>query len=257
METRHWAHVSVAAENGVARLVLHRPPVNVLNLDALRELQAALDLAADDLVLKMLVLSAEGRVFSAGVDVADHTLDKVGEMIPAFDLVCRRLAELPCVTLAVVQGNALGGGCELVACCDLALMARGARIGQPEIQLAAIAPIAALRLPALVGPRWAARLLYTGEALDADQAAAIGLVTEAVDADALTKTEEMWIGRLSSLSTPALRLTKRALLMGMKGLGEGLPAMETLYLRELMSTEDAQEGLRAFLEKRKPVWRHR
>jgi cyclohexa-1,5-dienecarbonyl-CoA hydratase len=228
-----------------------------LNLQALRELTQALDGASADGSLKVLVLTAEGKHFSAGVDVADHTPERVGEMIPAFDRLCLRLSQLPFVTLALVQGHALGGGCELVACCDLALMARGARIGQPEIQLATIAPVAALRLPALVGPRWAARMLLTGEPLEADQAASIGLVTLAVEAASLAETGEIWVERLRALSTPALRLTKRALLVGMRGLDQGLAEMERLYLDDLMSTEDAQEGLRAFLEKRRPVWRHR
>jgi cyclohexa-1,5-dienecarbonyl-CoA hydratase len=257
MATGSWTHIRYAVEDGVARLTIQRPPANVLHLEALRELTASVEAASDDTTLKVFVLAAVGKHFSAGVDVADHTPERVGEMIPAFDRLCLLLAQLPCVTLAVVQGHALGGGCELVACCDLAIMARGARIGQPEIQLAAIAPIAALRLPTLVGPRWAARLLFTGEVLEADQAALIGLVTEAVDADALREAEEAWIGRLLSFSTPALRMTKRALLLGLRGLEEGLPEMERLYLRELMATDDAQEGLRAFLEKRKPIWRNR
>ncbi|HET7010255.1 MAG TPA: enoyl-CoA hydratase/isomerase family protein [Anaerolineales bacterium] len=257
MEQGGWTQIGFESRDGVAQLTLRRPPANILNLQTLHELDRATSAASGDGSLKLLVLKAEGKHFCAGVDVADHTPERVGEMIPAFDRVCRRLAELPCVTLAVVQGNALGGGCELVACCDVALMARGARIGQPEIQLAAIAPIAALRLPSLVGPRWAARLLYTGEAIDADQAAAIGLVTEALPAEELAKAEEAWVERLSALSAPALRLTKRALLLGMKSLAEQLPEMERLYLQDLMSSEDAREGLQAFLEKRKPVWRNR
>jgi len=250
-------YVGYSADNGVARIVLQRPPANVLNLEALRQLERAIDVVGREPSIKALVLSAEGRMFSAGVDVADHTPERVGEMIPTFDRTCRALAELPCVTLAVVQGHALGGGCELVTCCDLALMSRGARIGQPEIQLGVVAPIAALRLPALVGPRWAARLLFTGEPIEADQAAAIGLVSEAVPSEALIATAELWVGQLSTLSTPALRLLKRAFLLGLGAWTEAIPAVERLYLEELMQTEDAQEGLKSFLEKRKPVWRNR
>ena len=257
MQPGGWTYVGYAAHNGVARLTLRRPPANILDLEMLKEFTEAVEAAAEDATLKVLVVAAEGKHFSAGVDVADHTPDRVGDMIPAFDRLCLRLLHLPCVTLAVVQGHALGGGCELVACCDVALMARGARIGQPEIQLAAIAPIAALRLPALVGPRWAARLLFTGETVEADQAAAIGLITEAVDGEALSSAVQTWIERFADLSTPAIRLAKRALRIGQQGLDEGISEVEQLYLRDLMSTEDAQEGVRAFLEKRKPVWRHR
>ncbi|HKY83188.1 MAG TPA: enoyl-CoA hydratase/isomerase family protein [Anaerolineales bacterium] len=257
MQMDRWVHISLAAQDGVARLSLHRPPANVLNVEALSELNAAVEAVSRDATLKVLVLSAEGKQFCAGVDVADHTPQRVGEMIPAFDRLCRGLAGLPCVTLAVVQGHALGGGCELVTCCDLAVMARGAHIGQPEIRLAVIAPIAALRLPSLVGPRWAARLLFTGEPLEADPAAAIGLVSEAVAPEALGATADAWVEQLRGLSTPALRLLKRAFQLGVDAWAQAIPAVERLYLDELMQTEDAQEGLQAFLEKRKPVWRNR
>ncbi|OFW32234.1 MAG: hypothetical protein A2074_05750 [Candidatus Aquicultor primus] len=107
METGHWANVSLAAQNGVARLTLHRPPANVLNLEALSELTVAIDDASMDGTLKVLVLTAEGKHFSAGVDVADHTPERVGEMIPIFDRLCRLLSQLPCVARAV--GSPSGG----------------------------------------------------------------------------------------------------------------------------------------------------
>ncbi len=245
------------SSDAVGKLTLDRPPANVMHIPLLRELAAVLDQAAGDASLKVLVLGASGKLFSAGVDVGDHTVERVGEMIPLFHQVCLAIAEFPCPTLAAVQGHALGGGCELVLCTDFALMAEGARIGQPEIQLAAMAPIAALRLPGLVGPRWAARLVFTGEQLEAEKAAEIGLVDSALPLDELTGAVDDLIGRLSALSTAALRLNKRALLLGLQGWASSLDEMESLYLDELMATEDALEGLKAFLEKRSPVWQNR
>ncbi len=136
-------------------------------------------------------------------------------------------------------------------------MAEGARIGQPEIQLASMAPVAALRLPAIVGPRWAANLLLTGEQLQATAAAKIGLVSKTVPADRLNEEVVDLVAKLTQLSRVALRLNKRAYLMGSNRWATDLEAMEKLYLEDLMSTEDAIEGLAAFLEKRKPVWRDR
>ncbi len=249
--------VTSTVQAGVARLVLNRPPANVMHIAMLEEMEEALKALAEAGPLKALVLRAEGRMFSAGVDVADHTPERVGTMIPLFNRVCQALAEFPCPTVALVHGHALGGGCELVICCDFALMAEGARIGQPEIRLAAMAPIAALRLPMLVGPRQAARLLFTGVQLEAVEAAEIGLVDRALPAQVLAQALDDLLGQLCDMSAVALRLNKRALSLGTAGWDDGLAQMERLYLEELMATEDASEGLKAFMEKRKPAWRDR
>src|SRR5574341_873542 len=180
---------------GIGTLTLKRPPLNVINLAMIRELGSALNAAARDETVRVLVVRAEGKLFSAGVDVADHTADKVGEMIPQFDRVCTTLADFPAPTVAVVHGHALGGGCELALCCDLIVAAEGANFGQPEIKLATIAPIAALRLPALVGYRRAVELLFTGEAIGAVEAARIGLVNRAVPAGELGQTVEQYVHR--------------------------------------------------------------
>ncbi len=244
--------------DGVGYLTLARPPLNILNLAMLREICSALEVAAGDLSLRALVVRAEGtlRVFSAGVDVADHTADKVGEMIPLFDRVCAALADFPVPTLAVVHGHALGGGCELALCCDLVVAAEGARFGQPEIKLATIAPIAVLRLPGLVGYRRAAEMLFTGETIGAAEAARIGLINRAVPAGELDQAVEQIVGKLRGLSAAALRVCKRAARLGAEGWSH-LPAMEKLYLDDLMSIEDAYEGVAAFSEKRAPVWRNK
>jgi cyclohexa-1,5-dienecarbonyl-CoA hydratase len=251
-----FIHRQVA--DGAGYLTLKRPPLNVLNLAMLRELRAALEAAAQDESLRVLVLRAEGtlRVFSAGVDVADHTADKVREMIPLFDGVCAALAAFPSPTLAAVQGHALGGGCELALCCDLVIANEHANFGQPEIKLATIAPVAALKLPGLIGARRAAEMLFGGETLGASEAARVGLINRAVPAEEFETVVEQYVAKLRGLSAAALRVCKKALRLGANGWGH-LPALETLYLDELMSTEDAPEGVQAFVEKRAPVWRNK
>jgi cyclohexa-1,5-dienecarbonyl-CoA hydratase len=242
--------------NGVGWLTLKRPPLNILNIAMLRELSDTLDGAAREGSMRALVLRAEGKLFSAGVDVADHTADKVGEMIPLVDRVCAALADIPAPTLAVVHGHALGGGCELALCCDLIVAAEGANFGQPEIKLATVAPIASLRLPPLIGYRRAAEMLFTGDTIGAAEAARIGLINRAVPGDELDKTVDELVGKLTTLSAAALRVCKRAVRLGADGWAN-LPAVEKLYLDDLMSSEDAHEGLAAFMEKRAPVWKHK
>ncbi len=249
--------ISVETKNGASFLTLNRPPLNVLNIAALTQLESTLTELSRDESIRVLILRAEGKMFSAGVDVADHTPDKVGEMIPLFDRACRMLANFPCPTLAVVHGHALGGGCELVLCCDLAIMAESAKIGQPEIQLAAIAPIAAMRLPRLVGYRAAADMLFTGRTLTADEALKLGLINAVVPADGLEHWIQEKIAQLSNLSRVALTITKRALNLGFGEWDASASELERLYLDELMKSSDAQEGLAAFMEKRAAVWKHK
>lgn len=243
---------------GIGTLTLKRPPLNVIHIPMIRELASALDAAARADSLRALVVRAEGKLFSAGVDVADHTADKVGEMIPSFDRICTTLADFPTPTLAVVHGHALGGGCELALCCDLVVAAEGANFGQPEIKLATIAPIAALRLPGLVGYRRAAELLFTGETIGAVEAARVGLINRAVPAAELESTVEQYVGKLRALSGAALRVCKKAVRLGDDGWdAQSVPAMEKLYLEDLMSTQDAHEGVASFIEKRAPAWKHK
>jgi cyclohexa-1,5-dienecarbonyl-CoA hydratase len=222
----------------------------------LYQLETALDQLAQNENIRALILQAEGKLFSAGVDVADHTPDKVGEMIPLFDRVCRTLAEFPVPTLAVVQGHALGGGCELVLCCDLAAIAENATIGQPEIHLAAFAPIAALRLPYLIGYRAAADLMFTGRNLTAAEALEMGLVNAVLPAEQVRGRAREKAAAIAGMSRTATCLLKKALLLGYGNWTSGLPEVERIYLQDLMATEDAREGLAAFMEKRKPFWSH-
>ncbi len=249
--------INVETKNGASTLTLNRAPLNVLNIAALSQLESTLTELSRDESIRVLILCAEGKMFSAGVDVADHTPDKVGEMIPLFDRACRALANFPCPTLAVVHGHALGGGCELVLCCDLAVMTENAKIGQPEIQLAAFAPIAAMRLPLMVGYRAAADMLLTGRTLTSDEALKLGLVNAVVPTDGLEQWVQEKVAQLTNLSRVALTMTKRSLQSGFGGWETSASELERLYLEELMKTEDAHEGLTAFMEKRAAVWKHK
>lgn len=248
--------VRVERRGGVVRVVLDRPPVNVLHLAALRELAGVLEVLEADEAVKVLVLTGAGRAFCAGVDVADHTAERVGEMLPAFHGVVRRLLRLAFPVVAVVNGAALGGGCELVLASDIVLAKEDARLGQPEIQLAAYPPAAAVLLPRRVGVQRAMELVLTGRTLAAEEARSLGLVHHVFSAERFEEEVEAYVGRLAGLSKPALRVAKRAVLVALElDVDAALDRVEALYLGELMAYRDPHEGVAAFLEKRKPVWR--
>ncbi len=246
--------VKVTKSNGVARVTLDKPPLNVMNIVAMEELNAALQPLRDDRATKVVVLAAQGKAFSAGVDIADHTPDRVEEMIRKFHAIFHTLWALEQPVVAAVQGAALGGGCELAIGCDFIVASEKAKFGQPEIQVGVFAPIATLLLPRLIAPTKAKELLLTGNAIDAREAERLGLVNVVAPPESFDAAVDAFVGRLTSLSGAVLRQAKRAIGLG---LDSGLSAIEQCYLNDLMRTEDANEGLNAFMEKRPPVWKER
>jgi cyclohexa-1,5-dienecarbonyl-CoA hydratase len=242
----------------VARLTLARPPLNILTIDMMAEVNAALARAAANPSLKVLVLEGEGRAFSAGVAVEDHLGDRVKPMLETFHQIFRGLRALECVTLAAVQGAALGGGAELATFCDLVVASEKATFGQPEVKVGVFPPIAAIHYPTRVGAARTLRLLLSGEVIGAAEAERIGLVDRVVPADRLAETVDADVERFRAQSAVVLRLGKRAVRESLGApFDQALATLEALYQYELMTTEDAAEGLRAFVEKRKPVWKDR
>lgn len=246
----------VSDDGAVARIVLARPPLNVIDLDTAQELNRALLALRERPELRALVLSAEGRAFSAGVSIEDHLPDRVGAMLPAFHDVFRNLRALGVATVAAVQGAALGGGCELACFADFVIAAEGATLGVPEVKLASFPPVAAVHFPRRIGAARTLQLVLTGDVLPAREALRIGLVDEVVAADALPAAVEAVVAKLREKSAPALRFARRAVVQT-DGFEDALAEAEALFLSELMRTGDATEGLRAFLAKRAPTWSHR
>lgn len=248
--------IRIERQGAVARLWLDRPPLNVLDLATLAELNDALEALPQPPHLRFLVFAGGGpKAFSAGVEVRDHTPDRVAEMLGSFHRVFRRLWKADWITLAAVHGHCLGGGMELAAFCDFVIATHTARFGQPEIKLACFPPVAAIILPALVGRRRALDLILTGRTLTAEEAQAAGLVTHVVGEGELESATQKLIQTLATYSPAALALTRRAVLRA-SGLDfeRALAEMEKFYLDTLMKTEDAAEAIRAFIERRRPAW---
>jgi cyclohexa-1,5-dienecarbonyl-CoA hydratase len=240
----------------VARIALHHAPLNVIDIPMMEELALTLteiELHAD---VSTLVLSGEGKAFSVGVDVAAHTPDKVQEMLAKFHAVVRALVATKKVTVAAVHGHCLGGGAELAMVCDVVYTTHSAQWGFPEIKLGCYPPVACTALAALVGQKRASELILTGRSISGKEAAAIGLANHAVSTEKLATAVDECLGHLRKLSPAALALTKKALYAwDSMHFDKGLARAEKIYLAELMTTADAQEGIGAFMEKREPQWR--
>ena len=239
----------------VVHIALSHPPLNVIDIAMMEELSGALEDVEQRSDISTVVIRGEGKCFSVGVDVAAHAPEQVAVMLEKFHKVIRALVASRKITLAAVHGHCLGGGAELALVCDLVYSAADAQWGFPEIQLGCFPPVAVTALASLISPKRAAELILTGKTIAGEEAAQIGLVTQTVNAAELDSAVAQALDRLSSLSPAALALTKKAVYAwDAMHFDKGLARAEKIYLYELMKTEDAQEGIRAFLEKRKPRW---
>ena len=256
--TTQFARITLQLTPPIAHLSLVHPSVNVIDLQMMEELASAFSETESLPAISTIILSGEGRCFSAGVDVAAHTPDKIAAMLQKFHGVVRAIVNTKKITLAVVHGDCLGGGAELAMVCDFVITTASATWGFPEIKLGCFPPIAATALSALVGQKRAADLILTGRSIAGTEAAAIGLATVAVPDNQLSSVVQQKLVAVSGLSASAVAVTKKAnYAWDSMHFDKGLARAEKIYLEELMQTVDAQEGIRAFLEKRSPRWTNR
>jgi cyclohexa-1,5-dienecarbonyl-CoA hydratase len=254
--TRRYTRLMTTEQPPVTRVILSHPPLNILDFAMMDELATFLDETEKRSDISSIIFAGSDRAFSAGVDVKIHTPDKVHQMLDKFHAVIRRLATTRKVTMAVVRGHCMGGGAELAAICDLVFTTDNATWGFPEISLAAFPPVAAVILPAIVGQKRAADLVLTGRQITGEEAMRIGLANDAVPEDELAELVEETAERLSKLSPSALAVCKKAFYAWDSiHFDKGLARAEQIYKDELMKLEDAKEGVAAFMEKRKPVWK--
>ena len=247
--------LTVETDASVARIVLRHAPLNVIDVPMMEELAQTLAEVEARSGISLVVLSGEGKTFSAGVDVAAHTPDKVEEMLTKFHAVIRALVASKKVTIASVHGHCLGGGAELAMACDIAYTTTSAQWGFPEIKLGCYPPVACTALAALVGQKRAAELVLTGRTISGTEAAAIGLANRALATEELAATVNQTGAQLLKLSPSALAVTKKAFYAwDAMHFDKGLARAEKIYFEDLMKTADAQEGIRAFMEKRAANW---
>jgi cyclohexa-1,5-dienecarbonyl-CoA hydratase len=252
-----YRFLEVSVSEGIAEITLNHPPLNVLNNPMMAELNTVLDAVLGTEDLAAVVFRAANKAFCAGVDVGDHTADKVRDMIELFHGIFRKLASTDALTIAAVNGAALGGGCELACFCDIVLASDRAKLGQPEVQVGVFPPVAACTLPVQVGVRKAVELNAIGATLGADEAHRIGLVSHVYPAAEFDERVGAYLDDIRKLSRPVVRMAKKAtVLVARPSILAHLERAEHLYLEELMKLSDAHEGIAAFIEKRAPAWSH-
>jgi cyclohexa-1,5-dienecarbonyl-CoA hydratase len=249
--------IVVEEKDMIGRITFNRPPLNILNIKMMQEINNAL-MDFQKQKLKVLILNANGKAFSAGVDISDHTKEKVNKMIQVFHSIFTNLSKIRAPTIALVKGAALGGGCEVATFCDIVIASEKSKFGQPEIKVGVFPPVAAAIFPKLMWSKKALELIITGETISATEAKDLGLVNHILPVETFESEAEKFIAeKLASNSAVVLQLTKRAFIEGAtQNYAESIKKIEGIYLNELMKTNDANEGLSAFLEKRQPIWKN-
>jgi cyclohexa-1,5-dienecarbonyl-CoA hydratase len=260
-EKKDFKFIRWDAQGTVAHLTLNRPKQNIMNMEMLREISRAIDGLSAREDVKMILLDAAPECegfFSMGVGVEGYFSQMVFQMMDAFHDVFRAMIEISKPVLAVVDGVASGAGAELAAFCDLVVATENAQFRQPEIKLGVFPPLGAVVYPRIIGPHRAMELLVTGDPIGAVEAVQMGLVNRVVPQAQLQETVDNLVKRISAQSGPVLKLLKRVVFEGTwQPFDQALKRSQDLYLRDLFDLDDSQEGLRALIEKRKPVWKNK
>src|SRR5215204_5507971 len=210
-----YQNIRFNLEDRVGRITFARPPLNVFNIEMMREITSAIgECAQRDLVAIVFDADKNSRSFSAGVAVEEHVQETIFQMLDAFHSIFRLLEQLAKPTIALVDGAALGGGCELVAACDIVIASDRSRFGQPEIKLGVFPPVGAVLLPLIIGEKRARELILTGEIIDSVEAARLGLCNHVVPGPQLEPKLSEVLAKLRELSGISLTFTKQSLDLG-------------------------------------------
>jgi cyclohexa-1,5-dienecarbonyl-CoA hydratase len=253
-----FQYVKYRLEPEVARLTLDRPEHNLLNERMLAELAAGINTLGELPGIKLIVLDSAAKAFCGGIELSEYTQRRVFQLLDAFHGTFTAMLDTSIPLLVVVDGPAFGGGSELAALGDLVIATPRARFAQPEIKLGVFPPLAAAILPYILGPKQALELVLTGETMSAERARDLGLVNWLVPENELHEKVEEVIKKVTAQSGPVLTMAKKAIL-GSLGLSlrDGVRNSMKVFLNELADLEDAQEGVRALVEKRAPKWKNR
>ncbi len=250
--------VRLEEEGRLLTLLLNQPKGNILTTKMMGELAAALEAHRDLPGLKAVVLAGAEHRFSFGASVEEHQKEQAPAMLSGFHAFVRKVANYPVPIAALVEGPCLGGAFELVLCCHLVFATESATFGCPEIKLGVFPPVLAAVGPHRLGGPLAEWLTLTGAVVPAKRLKCGGLVMEIFEDKASEDQFLEWFREnLGGLSAFAIRQSVKALRQGsptLEALGKALDAAEEQYVSEVLESHDGNEGISAFLERRKPVW---
>ncbi|HEY3929463.1 MAG TPA: enoyl-CoA hydratase/isomerase family protein [Candidatus Koribacter sp.] len=257
-EIKIFKFIDFDISDSIARITLNNPPYNTLTVPLMSELADAIEGLEGKSEVKCILLDSSQKTFSAGISIEDSKPDRVFQTLEAFNRVFQAISEISKPLIVVVNGPAIGAGSELVAFGDMIIATPNARFAQPEVKMGVFPPFAAIMLPAVIGPKKTYELILTGQSLTAEEALRLGFVNQVVPEAELATTVKELVAKIVEFSAPVLEMTKRVIATSIgRPLAEAMKKSQDIYLNQLMSLQDVEEGLRAVLEKRKPVWKNR
>jgi cyclohexa-1,5-dienecarbonyl-CoA hydratase len=255
--TSQFHSLDVSADGQVATLTLERPPANIMHIEMMEGVNAALLGLRDRHQLKVLVLRGAGGTFSGGVDPADHRRERIARLRQVFHRILETIRLLDVVSIAAVRGAAAGGGFELALGCNLVVAGESARFSLPDVRTGLFPPVASVVLPRVAPRRKAMEWILLGEEIPARELAAFGLVNRVVPDGEFDARLADLVRQLAANSGPVLQLARRAQAESYYATyEEALYKVENLFLRDLQALADSQEGVQAALEGRSPKWRN-
>lgn len=250
--------IQLQIDSRIARLALLRPPLNVIDLSMMEEMDRAWTVIEESEANLVVLSGKSDNAFSAGVDIADHTVERVQGMLQCFHKVIRRIYSSDLISIAAIHGHTLGGGAELALASDFVIAADDLQFGFPEIEVGCYPPVAATLLPQIVGIHRASQFLLLGDIISAKKAKELGLVNLVVPRNEFETSVSEWLDLLLQKSAAVMAIAKKALHEENSfNFDRRLKLIEDLYLDKLTNTADMKEGIEAFMEKRIPDWTHR